>query len=119
MGLTKGHSETIDMLVDKSFNTPGGYGGLPDAMQRLRQGKTAWKVEQILIRNDKVAVHNQKHFIRLNSVVRLEYKQREDFVDMYGVASTHILQERFRQYPVAYGLQKDSLFAQKIGAIIR
>ena len=55
---------------------------------------------------------------RLNSLVRLEYKQREDFVDMYGVASTHILQERFRQYPVAYGLQKDSLFAQKIGAII-
>ena len=55
---------------------------------------------------------------RLNSLVRLEYKQREDFVDMYGVASTHILQERFRHYPVAYGLQKDSLFAQKIGAII-
>ena len=45
MGLTKGHSETIDMLVDKSFNTLGGYGGLPNAMQRLRQGKAAWKVE--------------------------------------------------------------------------
>ena len=58
-------------------------------------------------------------FSRLNSLVRLEYKQREDFVDMYGVASTHILKERFRQYPVAYGLQKDSLFAEKIGAIIR
>ena len=43
MGLTKGHSETIDLLVDKSFNT--GYGeGLSDALQRLREGKTAWKV---------------------------------------------------------------------------
>ena len=58
MGLTKGHSETIDMLVDKSFNTPGGYGGLPDAMQRLGQGKTAWKVEQKLITSDKIAAHN-------------------------------------------------------------
>ena len=48
MGLTKGHSETIDLLVDKSFNT--GYGGgLPAALQRVREGKTAWKVEHRFI----------------------------------------------------------------------
>lgn len=47
MGLTKGHSMTVDMLVDKSFNTPGGYSGLPGGvMKRLRQGETAWKVVQ-------------------------------------------------------------------------
>ena len=45
MGLTKGHSETIDLLVDKSFNTGYGGGGLPDALQRVREGKIAWKVE--------------------------------------------------------------------------
>ena len=46
MGLTKGHSETIDLLVDKSFNTGYGGGGLPAALQRVREGKTAWKVER-------------------------------------------------------------------------
>ena len=47
MGLTKGHSQTLDLLVDKSFNTPGGYAGLPGAFNRLRQGETAWQVHWV------------------------------------------------------------------------
>ena len=51
--------------------------------------------------------------------MNLEFLQREEFTNQYGETSSHILSELFRYFPIAFGLQKDSVFTAKFGEIIR
>ena len=56
---------------------------------------------------------------RFESKLSLQYDQRLHFTNMYAEATTHIISENFKQYSVAFALQKDSIFTQKFGEIIR
>ena len=56
---------------------------------------------------------------RFESKLNLEHLQRENFTNQYGETSSHILSELFRYFPIAFGLQKDSVFTAKFGEIIR
>ena len=51
--------------------------------------------------------------------MKLAYLLRENFTNQFGETSAHIISEVFRQFPVAFGLQKDSIFTKKFGEIIR
>ena len=57
-------------------------------------------------------------FFRFESKLKLEYQLRESFTNEYGETEASIIPEVFRQFPVAFGLQKDSIFTQKFGEII-
>ena len=56
---------------------------------------------------------------RFESKLNLQHEQRAHFTNIYAEATTHIISENFRQYPVTFGLQKDSMFTKKFGEIMR
>ena len=62
-------------------------------------------------------IHNISH--RFDSLLKLEYEQRVNFVTEYGVPTSHILAEHFRTFPVTYGFQKNSIFTSKFSEVIR
>ena len=115
MGLDKGLSPTFDLLVDRYFEisdsqNPNG------AMTRVREGKTARLLLPVFIKSNlKVKLY---HGFRFESKLKLEYQLRESFTNAYGETDAYIISEAFRQFPVAFGLQKDSIFTQKFGELI-
>ena len=62
-------------------------------------------------------IHNISH--RFDSLLKLEYEQRVNFVTEYGVPTSHLLSEHFRTFPVTYGFQKNSIFTSKFSEVIR
>ena len=56
---------------------------------------------------------------RFESKLLLQYQQRKTFTNQYGETSAHIMSEIFRHSPVSFALQKNSMFTQKFGEIIR
>ena len=56
---------------------------------------------------------------RFESKLNLQHEQRTHFTSKYAEATTHIISENFRQYPITFGLQKDSMFTEKFGEIMR
>ena len=67
--------------------------------------------------NRKKIIKPGDHF-RFESKLKLGYQLRESFTNKYGETDAHIISEVFRQFPVAFGLQKDSIFTEKFGEII-
>ena len=57
--------------------------------------------------------------LRFESKLNLQHEQRAHFTNKYAEATTHIISENFRQYPITFGLQKDSMFTEKFGEIMR
>ena len=123
MGLVKGLSPILDLLVDKYFTIPDPQN--PDgAMTRLREGKIAREVSficefiniQIIVTTVLLTAFQ---ITRFESKLNLQHEQRAHFTNMYAETTTHIISENFRQYPVTFGLQKDSMFTNKFGKIMR
>ena len=54
----------------------------------------------------------------MDSKLKLEYQLRESLTNDYGETDAHIISDVFRQFPIAFGLQKDSIFTQKFGEMI-
>ena len=117
MGLDKGLSPTYDLLVDKYFTTIDGPQGV---FSRLRQNEVARHVEHVTfsIGKEKKCIENDISH-RFDSLLKLEYEQRKNFVNKYGESSSHILSEHFRTFPVTFGFQKNSIFTSKFSEMIR
>ena len=123
MGLYKGLSPTFDILVEKYFEISDPQN--PDGViNRVREGKTARYFINLSIPGTvygKLMCSSKRelHFIRFDGKLKLEHQLRESFTNEYGQTEAHIISENFRQFPIVFGLQKDSMFTQKFGEIIR
>ena len=117
MGLDKGLSATFDLLVDRYFeiSDPQNQNG---AVTRVKEGKIARLSTFSLKYNIFLLSIELYYVLRFESKLKLEYQLRDSFTNEYGETEALIIPEVFRQFPVAFGLQKDSILTQKFGEII-
>ena len=62
---------------------------------------------------------NRSEAVMYGPVPFLEYTTRLDFVDKFGQTEMHIMKECYLDYPIAFVLQKDSLYTEALGKKIQ